>query len=256
MKLHFISSEKPSAKLAYKTLTQLYTNYSLENSDIIVALGGDGTMLHILHNVLEKEEYKGKKIFGLNRGSIGFLMNKYNIHNLEERISNAVCSKISPLRMTTQSETGENISVLAVNEVSLFRQSHQAAKISIFVNNKMHMKQLICDGVMLATPIGSTAYNLSAHGVLLPTDSKLLALTPVSAFRPRRWTGALLHDNTKVRFEILESHKRPVNVSADMREIKSISSINIEMAHELSAEILFDRDCDWNDRILKEQFKH
>lgn len=256
MRIHFIASEKPSARKALKELQSIYTNYPLIDANIIVVLGGDGSMLQMLHKVLDNPEFSDKKIFGLNCGSIGFLMNKYSPHNLEERINNAFCEAISPLRMTTIDNNGKDISVLAVNEVSLFRQSHQAAKIRIYVDGKMRMKQLICDGVMLATPSGSTAYNFSAQGPILPLESSLIALTPVSPFRPRRWNGAILRSDSKVRFDILEEHKRPVNVSADMQEIKAVSSINIKMAHELKAKILFDNDFSWNDRILLEQFKH
>lgn len=256
MRIHFNASEKPSARKALKELQSIYTNYPLIDAEVIVVLGGDGSMLQMLHKVLDNPEFKNKKIFGLNRGSIGFLMNKYTTQNLEERINNAFCEVISPLKMTTVNNSGEKISVLAVNEVSVFRQSHQAAKVRIYVDGKMRMKQLICDGVMLATPAGSTAYNFSAQGPILPLESSLIALTPVSPFRPRRWHGAILSGNSKVRIDILEEHKRPVNVSADMQEIKSVSSINIEMAHELKAKILFDNDFSWNDRILLEQFKH
>ncbi len=256
MRLHFIASEKQSARKALKELLSTYINFPLIDADIIVVLGGDGTMLQILHKVLSNPKFKDKRIFGLNRGSVGFLMNKYNTHNLEERIDNAFCEMISPLRMTATDVDGKKVSTLAVNEVSLLRQSHQAAKIRIYVDGKIRIKQLICDGVMLATPAGSTAYNFSAQGAILPLESSLLALTPVSPFRPRRWNGAILNDNSKVRFDILEEHKRPVNVSADMQEIKSVTSINIEMAYELKAKILFDNDFSWNDRILLEQFKH
>lgn len=256
MRLHFIASEKQSARKALKELLSTYINFPLIDADIIVVLGGDGTMLQILHKVLSNPKFKDKRIFGLNRGSVGFLMNKYNTHNLEERIDNAFCEMISPLRMTATDVDGKKVSTLAVNEVSLLRQSHQAAKIRIYVDGKIRIKQLICDGVMLATPAGSTAYNFSAQGAILPLESSLLALTPVSPFRPRRWNGAILNDNSKVRFDILEEHKRPVNVSADMQEIKSVTSINIEMAYELKAKILFDNDFSWNDRILLEQFRH
>lgn len=256
MRLHFISSELHSARKALKELQALYINHPLKEADVIVVLGGDGTMLKVMHKILENQELKDKKIFGLNRGSIGFLMNKYHRENLEERINNAFCEMISPLRMTTTDINGNKIYALAVNEVSLLRQSHQAAKIRIYIDDKLRIKQLICDGIMLATPAGSTAYNFSAQGAILPLESSLLVLTPVSPFRPRRWNGAILNDDAKVRFDILEEHKRPVNVSADMLEIKSVTSINIEMAYELKAKILFDNDFSWKDRILLEQFKH
>ncbi|MDN5248733.1 MAG: NAD kinase [Alphaproteobacteria bacterium] len=253
-RLHFITASTTIAKAARKELTALYPLYPIEEATTIIVLGGDGTMLKLLHEILENPIYKGKCIFGLNRGSVGFLMNNYNTENLYSRIENAICEKIAPLKMVATTKTGHTKTALAVNEVSLFRQSHQATKICISIDNKIRMEELICDGIMLATPAGSTAYNLSAHGPILPLEAPLLALTPVSPFRPRRWSGALLHNNSKVQFDILEAQKRPVNVSADMVEIKSVTSVVIETAKNLEAKILFDADHSWDERILAEQF--
>lgn len=254
MRLHFINAHSDQARDAFKELTSLYRQYPIEQASTIVVLGGDGTMLCHLHKALEEPAYHNKAIFGMNRGSVGFLMNSYAKENLYERIDKAICEKIAPLKMVATAETGEQKTALAVNEVSLFRQSHQAAKIQIIIDNKIRMEELICDGILLATPAGSTAYNLSTHGPILPLEAPLLALTPVSPFRPRRWNGALLHNSSKVQLDILETEKRPVNLAADMVEIKSIKSVVIETAQNLHAKILFDANHSWDERILSEQF--
>jgi NAD+ kinase len=197
-----------------------------------------------------------KRVYGMNRGTIGFLMNEYAEENLRDRVAAAVAENIRPLEMETVDEDGQTMKALAINEVSLFRQSYQAAKLRILVDGRERLEDLICDGVMVATPAGSTAYNLSAHGPILPLDAPLLALTPVSPFRPRRWRGALLPNRSTVRFEVLESCKRPVNAVADNVEVKSVVSATVREALDLTATILFDPSHSWDERILAEQFRY
>ena len=186
IKIHFVSSDNKTAKEAKDNLVKKYNDYSAPEADVIVALGGDGLMLQTLHDNIDE----AKPIFGINKGSVGFLMNDYNDDDLLERIESATLTKVYPLQMTVKTEKDE-ISAKAINEVSLLRQTYQAAKIKIKIDDKIRLEELICDGILLATPAGSTAYNLSAHGPILPITSNLLALTPISAFRPRRWKGAL-----------------------------------------------------------------
>jgi len=251
-KIHFIANETEEAEKAFKSLTSKYGQTPQQQADVIVVLGGDGTMLHVMRDFINTR----KPIYGMNRGSVGFLMNEYEEDNLAERIDAARLEKIRPLRMIAESEVTGRIEALAINEVSLFRQSYQAAKIRISVDDKIRMEELICDGVMLATPAGSTAYNLSAQGPILPLMAPLMALTPVSAFRPRRWHGALLPNNVTVRFDMMESKKRPVNAAADNVEVKSVRSVTINSAKEVEGCILFDSNHSWDERILSEQFRY
>ena len=222
-----------------------------EEADVIVALGGDGFMLQTLHGIMNS----GKLVYGMNRGSVGFLMNDYRTEDLQERICAAVENVFRPLQMTTANADGTNSEALAINEVSLFRQSYQAAKLRVEVDGHVRLPELICDGVMVATPAGSTAYNLSAHGPILPLEAPLLALTPVSAFRPRRWRGALLPNKVTVDIHILEAEKRPVNAVADNSEVKSVLHVRIAQSEHMTARILSDPDRSWSDRILAEQFE-
>ncbi len=217
-----------------------------------MALGGDGFMLQTLHENMGT----GRKIYGMNRGSVGFLMNEYSEEGLRERLAAATAETIRPLEMNAVTRDGPMRTELAINEVSLFRQSAQAAKIRISVDGHVRLEELICDGVMVATPAGSTAYNLSAHGPILPFDAPLLALTPVSPFRPRRWRGALLSNQATVRFDILEEDKRPVNAVADHDEIKSVLSVTVRESRTATATMLFDASHTWNERILTEQFRY
>jgi NAD+ kinase len=246
----FISSQTPDAKAAAKHLAALYGQAKVENADVIVALGGDGFMLQTLHKFMNS----GKRIFGMNRGSVGFLMNEYQDEGLLERLSSAVAESIRPLEMIAETASGKIYKANAINEVSLLRQSYQAAKIRIMVDGKERLDELICDGVMLATPAGSTAYNLSAQGPILPLDAPLLALTPVSAFRPRRWRGALLPNRSVVEMQILEPAKRPVNAVADHNEVKSVVNVTIRQSESATAMLLFDEGHSWDERILAEQF--
>ena len=249
-KIAFVGSGSPKAVEALEILTDRYPNVPVEEADIVVALGGDGFVLHSLHQSMGKNV----PIFGMNRGSVGFLMNEYSEDNLYERITQAETVKFIPLRLQATGINGESYEALAINEVSLLRETRQASKIRILVDGIERMPEMICDGVLVATPAGSTAYNLSAHGPIVPLGSGVLALTPISAFRPRRWRGALLPHNATVRFEILEAEKRPVSAVADGTEIRDVASVEISEAPELAVTILFDREHGLEERILKEQF--
>jgi NAD+ kinase len=248
--LCFIASSSPEACAAREELIALYGQAPLEKADVVVALGGDGFMLQTLHNTMNS----GKRVYGMNRGSIGFLMNDYRIENLPDRIDAAVENAFHPLQMKTANADGSTSVALAINEVSVFRQSYQAAKLRVEIDGYVRLEELICDGLMVTTPAGSTAYNLSAHGPILPLDAPLLAITPVSAFRPRRWRGALLPNKVTVDLIVLEPEKRPVNAVADNAEVKSVLSVRIAQTEDTTARILSDPDRSWSDRILAEQF--
>ncbi len=249
--LSFLASSATEALAAREELIGIYGDVPPEEADVIVALGGDGFMLQTLHGTMNS----GKLVYGMNRGSIGFLMNDYRTEDLQDRICAAVENAFHPLQMTTANSDGTNSTALAINEVSLFRQSYQAAKLRVEVDGVVRLDELICDGLMVATPAGSTAYNLSAHGPILPLDAPLLAMTPVSAFRPRRWRGALLPNKVTVDIHILEAEKRPVNAVADNTEVKSVLHIRIAQSEHTTARILSDPDRSWSDRILAEQFE-
>lgn len=246
----FAASTADEAQIALRDLSMRYENVPAEEADVIVALGGDGFVLQMLHSTMNS----GKLVYGMNRGSVGFLMNEYSTENLIERIAHAVDNSIHPLKMITVDENGDTRTELAINEVSVFRQSYQAAKLKVRVDNRERIAELICDGLLLSTPAGSTAYNFSAHGPILPLEAPLLALTPISAFRPRRWRGALLPDRVQVEIEMLEPSKRPVNAVADHEEVKSVVRVNIVQAKDHTARLLSDPDHSWSDRILAEQF--
>lgn len=248
-KLHFTASESPDAQLALKAMRTLHDDAGAGDADIVVALGGDGFMLQTLHNFIGK----GKPIYGMNLGSVGFLMNEFRESGLDERLAAAESAQIHPLRMraTTHSRPME---ALAFNEVSLLRQTRQAANIRIVVDDKVRIDEMICDGLLIATPAGSTAYNLSAHGPILPIDAALLALTPISAFRPRRWRGALLPHRARVRFEILDAHKRPVSAVADDFEVRDVVAVDVAEDRSIAMTMLFDAGHSLDERILAEQF--
>lgn len=250
--LSFTAADTEDARDAAEKLSALYGNEKPENADVVIALGGDGFMLQTLRDKLGS----GKCIYGMNRGTVGFLMNEYSETDLRERIAAAIPETIRPLEMTVTAAGGKTARALAINEVSLLRQSYQAAKIRIAIDGRVRLDELICDGVMVATPAGSTAYNLSAHGPILPLDAPLLALTPVSPFRPRRWRGALVSNQAEVHFDILEAEKRPVNAVADHVEIKSVTSVTVGESHDATVTILFDASHSWNERILAEQFRY
>lgn len=248
----FISSDTAEAAAAARHLAALYGQARPEEAEVIVALGGDGFMLQSLHRFMSS----GKRIFGMNRGSVGFLMNEYRDAGLAERIAASIPETIRPLEMVVQTVEGRAFKAIAINEVSLLRQSYQAAKLRIMVDGKERLDELICDGVMVATPAGSTAYNLSAQGPIIPLDAPLLALTPVSPFRPRRWRGALLPNRSVVDIEVLEQEKRPVNAVADHNEVKSVQHVSIRQSETQEVTLLFDEGHSWDERILAEQFRY
>ena len=248
-KIHFVAAPVSDAQAALAALKAKYPDAGADDADIFVALGGDGFMLQTLHTFLEK----GKPIYGMNLGSIGFLMNEYRDTDLLERLAAAERAEIHPLRMRAHTG-GSTRDALAFNEVSLLRQTRQAGKIRILVDEKVRIAELICDGVLVSTPAGSTAYNLSAHGPILPIDAALLALTPISAFRPRRWHGALLPHRARVRFEILEAGKRPVSAVADDLEVRDVTAVDVQEDRSIKMTMLFDAGHSLDERILAEQF--
>ncbi|MEM7252753.1 MAG: NAD kinase [Pseudomonadota bacterium] len=248
--LHFVASNAPDAVLALETLSAEYGQYPLETATHIVALGGDGLMLDTLHRHMDA----GIPIFGMNKGTIGFLMNEYQPGALLERIESATLTIIHPLRLRAETADGEAHEALAINEVSLHRQTGQASKIQIAIDGRERISEVICDGVLVATPAGSSAYNYSAHGPIIPLSAGVLALTPISPFRPRRWRGALLPREAKVEFTIIESSKRPVSVSTDAREIRDCVRAHIEEAPDINLKLLFDPEHNLEERILNEQF--
>ncbi len=249
-RIAFIAAQTEIAIAARLRLTAIYGDTTPENADVIVALGGDGLMLEVLHRVLGTS----KPVYGMNCGSVGVLMNEFAEPGLEERIANAQASILFPLRMHAITASGVVEEALALNEVSLLRQLRQAAKIRITVDHRERLSELICDGVLISTPAGSTAYNLSAHGPIIPLTANLLPLTPISAFRPRRWRGALLPSTVEVLFEILESDKRPVAAVADFTEVRNVVSVAVSEDQSVSATVLFDPDRALSERIITEQF--
>ena len=250
MKFHFIASENPEAKEALKVLIKRYNQTKLELSDVIIAIGGDGMLLKALRNSIEKN----KPVFGLNKGNVGFLMNELSFDNLENRIQTARKVKMHPLFMSAHKTNGNIFTELAVNEVSILRQTHQAAHLKITVDKKERLNELVCDGILVSTPIGSTAYNLSARGPIIPLNANILALTPISSFRPRRWRGALLPQRVKIRIEVLNYDTRPVSATADNVEARDIKYIEISTDKTKKLTILHDSDHSLDERIMKEQF--
>ncbi len=250
-KIAFCASDSPKAQRAMKKLIQKYGQSDFATAQIVVALGGDGFMLQTLHKTMD---YK-IPVYGMHCGSVGFLMNDFHDKDLIERLIKARPKDIYPLYMNVLDRDNIEHHALALNEVSLFRTSYQAAKIKIIIDGKIRLKELICDGVLLATPAGSTAYNLSAHGPILPIDSPLLALTPISPFRPRRWRGAILHNSAKVSFRTIEPEKRPVSAVADNREFKNITRVDVREDRSKKVTLLFDPEHGLEERVLNEQFQ-
>jgi NAD+ kinase len=248
--VHFVASDAADAQTALTALRARYEDAGEKAAAVIVALGGDGFMLQTLHQFLGSQ----KPIYGMNLGSVGFLMNEYRDEGLEARLAAAEPAKVHPLRMKAVTTSGQIIDALAFNEVSLLRETRQAAKIRISVDDRVRITELICDGVLISTPAGSTAYNLSAHGPILPIDAALLTLTPISAFRPRRWHGALLPHRSRTRFEILEPVKRPVSAVADDREVRNVAQVDVAEDRSISMTMLFDAGHSLDERILAEQF--
>ncbi|MGB5408821.1 MAG: NAD kinase [Thiogranum sp.] len=249
-KAAFLASNSETAQAALAALQKGYQHSSPDEADIIVALGGDGFMLHTLHRYMDR----GIPVFGMNRGSVGFLMNAYSEENLFDRLNRAQQIIIHPLHMRAYDPQGNATEALAINEVALTRDSAQAAKLRITIDGKVRMEELIADGALVATPAGSTAYNLSAHGPIIPMGAQLLALTPISAFRPRRWRGALLSNKARVIFDVLESAKRPLLAVADSREVRDAVRIEVQQSHKHKLTLLFDPEHNLEERIVSEQF--
>jgi len=249
-KIAFVASEMPEAMAARARLAERYGDCDPAEADAIVTLGGDGHMLQTLHRFMND----GVPIYGMNRGSVGFLMNDYSEEDLHKRLADADVSRIHPLSMIAYDKAGKAHKALAVNEVSLFRERHQAAKLRILVDDTVRMEELVCDGVLVSTPAGSTAYNLSAHGPILPINAPLLALTPISPFRPRRWRGAILRDNTRIKFRVLDPVKRPVSAVADQREVRDVASVEVTVDRSNVLTLMFDPEHALDDRIAMEQF--
>ena len=251
-RLCILSSARAQASEKAALLRARFGDYGPADCDVIVAVGGDGFMLETLRAYMKA----GKPVYGVNCGTVGFLMNAPDIDRLPERIADAEKAVIHPLSMKATDDAGNKHFALAINEVSLFRQTRQSARVRISVNDKVRMDSLTCDGVLLSTPAGSTAYNLSAHGPILPIGADLLALTPISAFRPRRWKGALLSHDAIVRFEALSSDIRPVSAVADNLEVRNAVSVEARENRDISMTLLFDRGQSLDERILREQFDY
>ncbi len=250
LRLAFTASDRPEAQQALARLEALYGRRPFEDAEVIVALGGDGFMLETLHKTLRLDH----PIYGMNYGSVGFLMNDFQEEGLVERIRAAEESVIHPLAMSAVDRQGETWTGLAINEVSLLRQTHQTAKLRIVIDKRERIGELVCDGVLVATPAGSTAYNLSAHGPIIPLDAQVMALTPISVFRPRRWRGALLRHTARVRIEVLEPDKRPVSAVADNFEVRNVGEVEIAEDRSVSLRMLFDAGRSLEERVLAEQF--
>ena len=246
----FVGSRSAAATAAMEELVAAHSNTSVEDCDVIVALGGDGFVLHCLHQY----GHLNKPIYGMNRGTVGFLLNEYRLEGLQERIAAAQEEELRPLKMHAESVDGKITEALAFNEVSILRCSSQSANVRIVVDGEERLDKLICDGALVATAAGSTAYNLSAHGPVLPIGSDMLALTPISPFRPRRWRGALLPSSAEIRLENLDPAKRPVIASADHTEIDNVAQLSVTTSDDIAVRMLFDPGHSLNDRILREQF--
>jgi NAD+ kinase len=250
-RIAFVASPILEAQDSLHGLALKYGNATAETADVIVALGGDGLMLQSLHRFM----HAGKPIYGMNRGTVGFLMNEFRESGLRERLAAARVTIVHPLLMRAVDKTGAIAERHAFNEVSLFREMYQASRLRILIDDEVRLPELIADGVLVATPAGSTAYNLSAQGPIIPISASLMALTPISPFRPRRWHGALLPDRAQVRIEVLEPEKRPVAAVADHDEVRSVTAVNIAMDHSIGMQMLFDPGHSLEERIVREQFR-
>ena len=249
-RIAFVAADTPEAQHGLEVLASRYDPVLPREAEVIVALGGDGLMLETLHANLDRSV----PIYGMNCGTVGFLMNEYREDGLAQRLAAASSVELHPLRMTATCVDGGRSEALAINEVSLFRESRQAAKLRISVDGVVRLKELVCDGALVATPAGSTAYNLSAHGPIIPLGADLLALTPISAFRPRRWRGALLPHKAVVTLEILEQDKRPVGAVADYTEVRDVAKVEIREDRDVTLRLLFDPEHNLEERIIMEQF--
>jgi NAD+ kinase len=248
----FVASKTGEAQAALATLKERYAEAPLDKAEIIVALGGDGFMLRTLHRHMAVN----RPVYGMKLGTVGFLMNQFHPDNLTERLARAQPTTLKPLVMQAVSESGNTVTSLAFNEVSLLRQTKQAAHIRVSLNGVAKIEELMCDGILVATSAGSTAYNLSAHGPILPLGADVLAMTPISPFRPRRWRGAILRAGTEVKFEILDPYKRPVSATADSNEVRDVVEVTIGESREQTVTLLFDPEHNLEDRILNEQFAY
>jgi len=251
-KICFVANEYEDAQAALKKMQERYGHSGQEDAQVIVALGGDGFMLQTLHENMDRDI----PIYGLNFGSVGFLMNEYKENDLLERLNKAESATIHPLIMAVKTADGKNSEALAINEVSLLRETRQTAKLRISVDGRVRLAELTCDGLIVSTPAGSTAYNLSAYGPIIPIDADLLAITPISAFRPRRWRGALLPQRAQIRIEVLESKHRPVSAVADNHEIRDVVDVFVKENRDINIEMLFDDGHSLEERILAEQFSY
>ena len=249
-RIAFVASPIPEAQAARGDLIHRYGKAAPEEADVVVALGGDGLMLQTLHDFMRS----GKPIYGMHRGTVGFLMNEYSADRLRERLAAAQRTTIHPLLMCASNAADKINEFHAFNEVSLFRQTYQAAHLRILIDGEERLAELIADGMLVATPAGSTAYNLSAQGPIIPINASLMALTPISPFRPRRWHGALLSDSAHIRVEVLEAEKRPVAAVADHDEVRAVRAVEIHMDHSITTDLLFDPGHNLDERILREQF--
>jgi len=249
-RIAFVSSRSPDAESARRTLSDQYHSIDPADADVIVALGGDGFMLETIHRNLAYQ----RPIYGMNRGTVGFLLNDFHQDDLMQRLEAAQEAKLQPLRMRVTTDSGVQQDSYGFNEVSLLRQTRQAANLEVAIDGKVRIDKLICDGCLVATPAGSTAYNLSAHGPILPIGSDVLALTPISAFRPRRWRGAVLRHTAKIKLTVLDHYKRPVSAVADAHEVRNVAEVEISVDAEKEVTLLFDPDHNLEERILNEQF--
>ena len=249
-RIAFLAAPTEVARAAQDKLAARYGAAPLDRAEVVVALGGDGMMLETQHRLLGRN----LPVYGMNCGSVGFLMNDFREEGLPERLAAAQAAMVHPLRMRAFTGATEPTEALAINEVSLLRETRQAAKIRIIIDGKLRLTELICDGILVSTPAGSTAYNLSAHGPIVPLGANLLPLTPISAFRPRRWRGALLPGEAEVVFEVLEADKRPVGAAADNAEVRDVARVEVREARDIGFTLLFDPDQNLEERVLKEQF--
>ena len=248
-----VASPTPPAQAAARELRETYDWVDVAEADLIVALGGDGFMLQTLHAMLERRQ-PIVPVFGMNLGTVGFLMNEWQRHGLAERLALTKPFKVTPLGMVAETIDGETFALPAINEVSLLRETRQTAKFEVTINDRVVLPELVCDGILVATPAGSTAYNFSAQGPILPLGSALLALTPISPFRPRRWRGAILPDKTRIGLRVLEASKRPVSAVADQREVRDVARVDVMIDRARELTLLFDPDHALDDRITMEQF--
>ncbi|CAK0757659.1 NAD kinase [Azospirillaceae bacterium] len=255
-RLSFVATQTEPARAALVRLVHRYGQCSPSRADVIVALGGDGFLLETLHRTLDDDPQRPPiPVYGMNRGSVGFLLNRFSEDELFIRIMHAQPVVLHPLRMRASANNGEKHEALAINEVSLLRETRQTAKLRLSIDGVVRLPELICDGALVATPAGSTAYNFSAYGPILPLGANILALTPISAFRPRRWRGALLPHAARINFEVLESAKRPVSAVADSVEVRDVAHVSVEEDRSVGLTLLYDPEFNLEERILKEQFQ-